>query len=196
MKRRHFIRNAGAALASAAAAAGTASRGIAAGAGPANAGADTATAGVASDAVAAAARASNIAATVGASNVAADIDAIRKLHYALGYCLDHRLHENLVGLLAEHADVCVDLRGVQGCLLNPAQESTVEIAPDGRSAKARFRCLMQVGNPLGEALPMLEMEMARQQGQSIVLGWQEGAFEIHCVREAEAWKISRLSWRA
>ena len=123
-----------------------------------------------------------------------DTNAIRKLHHAYGYYLDKGIWEEIVCLFADDGEVYfnggifegkdkgvrrlyIDYFGkgfsgnnygpIHGFLLDQTQaQDVVDVAPDRKSAKARFHCLMQMGAKVVSDSPM--MEMARQQGQGIL----------------------------
>lgn len=150
-----------------------------------------------------------------------DTHAVRKLHHAYGYYLDKGIYEEVVNLFANDGEVFfnggifegkdkgvrrlyVDYMGqgfmennsgpVHGFLLDQTQEQdVVDIAPDRKSAKARFHCLMQVGARIVSDSPM--MQMARLQGQGILLWWEGGIYENSYVRDGEVWRIRRLEYR-
>ena len=103
-----------------------------------------------------------------------DITAIRQLHEA-------------------HAQLLKDRDGV---LLqqNTHQPDVIEIAPNRRTATARFHCVVHSETAIGPACPLVEM--AVQQGGGVVHRVETGAFENDDVREGDAWTISRLAYRA
>jgi hypothetical protein len=151
-----------------------------------------------------------------------DTNAIRKLHHTYGYYLDKGIWDEIVNLFASDAEVYfnggvfegrdkgvrrlyIDYFGrgfsgnnygpVQGFLLDQTQKQDVlAVAPDRRSAKARFHCLMQMAAKVVSDSPM--MEMARQQGQGILQWWEGGIYENSYVRDGDIWKIKRLDYRA
>ena len=111
-----------------------------------------------------------------------DVDAIRKLHHAFGLSVNSRLHDAVSG------------RRFVGLLPDPAQHDVVEIAADGRSATARFHCLMQSETAL-EARASI-VEMARQQGEGSLQWWEAGVFENAYVKDGGKWKVQQLAYRA
>jgi hypothetical protein len=151
-----------------------------------------------------------------------DTNAIRKLHHAYGCYLDKGSWEEIVKLFDEEGEVyfnggifegkdkgvrrlyvdyfCRDFTGypfgpIHGFLLDQTQEQdAIGIAPDRKSAKARFHCLMQAGVQWVSDSPM--MEMARLQGQGILQWWEGGVYENSYVRDGSIWKIKRLDYRA
>jgi hypothetical protein len=151
-----------------------------------------------------------------------DANAIRGLHRAYGRCLEQRLYDDVVGLFADDAEVCfnggvfvgkgrgirrlyVDHFGqrfagandapVHGLLLeHPAHQDAIEVAPDRRSAAARFHGLTQMSVPLTAQSSVTEM--ARQQGQGGMQMWAGILLEVSYVRDGETWKIRRLEYRA
>jgi hypothetical protein len=150
-----------------------------------------------------------------------DTNAIRELHHAYGRHLDRGSHEEIVNLFAEDAEVTfnggrfvgrdkgirrlyVDRLGqgvaadrsgpVHGFLLDQTQEQDrIEVAPDRRSARARFHCLIHAGARLESRCSM--MEMARLQGQGTAQWWEGGVYENAYVRDGGAWTIWRLDYR-
>lgn len=70
---------------------------------------------------------------------------------------------------------------------------TIEVAPDRRSAAARFHCLTRMEAELSPTLPLIEM--ARQQGQGAIQWWEAGVLETAYVRSASGWQIGGLAFR-
>jgi hypothetical protein len=151
-----------------------------------------------------------------------DTNAIRKLHNAYGYYLDKGIFEEIVSLFADDGEVYFnggifmgkdngirrlyidhfgqgftgDKNGpLHGFLLDHTQQQDiVDIAPDRKSAKARFHCFMQAEAQVDSEFPM--MEMARQQGQGVLQWWEGGIYENFYVKEGDTWKIKKLDYRA
>lgn len=151
-----------------------------------------------------------------------DTNAIRKLHQAYGFYLDKGIYEEIVNLFAGDGEVYfnsgifvgkdngvrrlyVDHFGgrftgekngpVHGFLLDHTQEQDiVEVAPDRKSARARFHCFMQAGAPIASKSSL--MEMARLQGQGVMQWWEGGIYDNSYVKEGDIWKIKRLDYRA
>ena len=150
-----------------------------------------------------------------------DTNAIRRLHQAFGRHLDRSKPEEVVDLFAEDAEVSFNgglfigrdkgirrlyvdrlRQGVSGerngplhgFLLDQTQEhDTIEVAPDRRSARARFHCLIHASARLGSQGSM--MEMARLQGQGTAEWWEGGVYANAYVRHGGTWKIWRLDYR-
>jgi hypothetical protein len=149
-----------------------------------------------------------------------DTQAIRNLHYAYGYYIDKCLYEDVVDLFADDGEVrfaggiykgknegvhrlYVDnfLMGftggkpgpVHGFLLDHLQmQDIIHVAPDRKTAKARFRAFMQAGahetsrSPMGEA--------ARKEKREPTQWWEGGIYENSYVREDGVWKIKVLNY--
>ena len=136
-----------------------------------------------------------------------DVNAIRKLHHLYGYYIDKCLYQEVVDLFAEDSEVhffggvfkgkpgakrlYVDrfqknftggLNGpVDGFLLDHMQmQEVIDVAPDGRTGKARFRCFMTAGRHKDYG----------QQRQ----WWEGGLYENEYVKEDGVWKISLLNY--
>ena len=138
-----------------------------------------------------------------------DEQAIRKLHHIYGYYLDKCIYEEVVDLFAEDGEVRF-MRGIFrgragvrrlyierfsqnftqkkngpifGFLLDHAQmQDVVHVAPNRRTAKARFRCCMQAG--------------AHETAEPATRQWWEGGlYENKYVREDGIWKIKLLNYR-
>lgn len=138
-----------------------------------------------------------------------DVHAIRRLQHAYGYYIDKCLYDETVDLFAENGEVHFMggiFRGkagvrrlyvdrfrknftggkngpVFGFLLDhPQMQDVIDVAPDRKTAKARFRCTMQAGRH--ERSP----EGTRQ-------WWEGGLYENSYVRENGIWKIQVLNYR-
>jgi hypothetical protein len=118
-----------------------------------------------------------------------DVQAIRDLQRAFGERFDPRRPEATAALLADRAEV--QLEGLVRISGETAFE--VEVAPNRRTATARFGCAAQAESAL--AFPSSVVEMAKHQGEGCTRAWREGVFESAYVREGAAWKISRLGYR-
>lgn len=138
-----------------------------------------------------------------------DEQAVRKLQHSYGYYLDKCLYNEVVALYAEDCEVQF-MRGifkgkagvkrlylerfgenftggrngpVFGFLLDhPQYQDIVDIAPDRKTAKARYRCCMQAG--LHESA---EGETRQW--------WEGGLYENSYIKEDGAWKIKILNYR-
>ncbi len=71
---------------------------------------------------------------------------------------------------------------------------TIEVAPDRRTATARFHCLTRMEAELSPTLPLIDM--ARQQGQGAIQWWESGVLETAYVRSASGWQIRRAAFRS
>lgn len=126
-----------------------------------------------------------------------DSKAIKRLQRAYGYYLDKGLSSEVADLFADDATVELANRGVyQGKAHIAAlyrrligdgpvsgrlnthiiMQGVVHVAPDGKSAKGRWRALIQKG----------------QYGTSAQ--WSEGPYENEYVKDGGVWKISKLHW--
>ena len=124
-----------------------------------------------------------------------DKDAIENLQAAYGYYVDKSLWTDVANLFADKGTFEYGQRGVYagkahihkalllfgaegpeyGKLNNYMQvQSVIHVAPDGRTAKARWRGMVQLGRK-------------DQPGQ-----WGEGTYENEYVKESGVWKIARL----
>ena len=125
----------------------------------------------------------------------ADKDAVENLQAAYGYYVDKSLWGEVADLFAAGGSFEYGQRGVyvgkdhirRGLLLlgkegpEPGKlnnymqlQGVIHVAPDGRTAKARFRGMVQLGR-------------AGLGGQ-----WGEGTYEDEFVKEGGVWKIARL----
>jgi SnoaL-like domain len=128
-----------------------------------------------------------------------DTKAIKRLQRAYGYYLDKRLSGELAKLFADDPTTTVEYgnAGVyvgkeriaaylerligtgpsDGELFNHMLlQGVVHVAPDGMTAKGRWRALIQVGE-LGESA-----------------AWAEGPYENEYVKEDGVWKFHRIHW--
>ena len=124
-----------------------------------------------------------------------DKDAVENLQAAYGYYVDKSLWGEVADLFAANGAFEYGQRGVyvgkdhirRGLLLfgkegpEPGKlnnymqlQGVIHVAPDGRTAKARFRGMVQLGR-------------AGQPGQ-----WGEGTYENAYVKEGGVWKIAHL----
>jgi hypothetical protein len=153
------------------------------------------------------------------TGLAEDSDAIRQLQQSYGSYLDRGMHEEIVSLFAEDAEVHFNGgvfigrdKGIRrlyrehfgpgkaqaagpvhsGLLTTPQQQDAVEVAPGGQSAKARFHRLVQASIRDTTEYPM--MHLARQQGRDILQWWEDGVFENSYVKAGGVWKIETLSY--
>jgi SnoaL-like domain len=138
-----------------------------------------------------------------------DTNAIRSLQYAYGYFIDKCLYDETVDLFADDGDViflggrykgkagaarlyCGRFRSrfangkngpMFGQLLDhPQLQGIVHVAPDRKTARGRFRSVMQAGRHESIGNP-------RQ--------WFEGGiYENAYVRDGDVWKIKLLNYRA
>jgi hypothetical protein len=128
-----------------------------------------------------------------------DKDAVENLQAAYGYYFDKSLWGEVAGLFAangtfeygqmgvyagkEHIKKALLLFGKEGPeagKLNTYMQlqSVIHVAPDGRTAKARWRGMVQLGR-------------AGQPGQ-----WGEGTYENDYVKEGGVWKLAKLHFYA
>lgn len=140
--------------------------------------------------------------------------AIRSLHHKYGYYLDKCLYDEVVELFSTDGEVVFlggTYRGregierlylrrfrerftgghngpIPGFLLDHIMmQDVVTVADDGRSAQARFRCLMQAGTH--ESHPEVAERTSFRQW------WEGGLYENTYVVEDGVWKIQRLGYR-
>ena len=84
-----------------------------------------------------------------------------------------------------------------GFQIKPEQrQDIVEVAPDQKSAKARFSYSIQVGAPIKS--DSLIVKMSRLQGEGILKWWEGGTYEVSYSRNVKdnSWKMSRLEYSA
>jgi hypothetical protein len=138
-----------------------------------------------------------------------DVHAIRRLQHAYGYFIDKCLYNETVDLFAEESQVrfmggifrgkkgarrlyCDRFRKnftgnhngpVYGFLLDhPQMQDIVDVSPDGRTAQARFRCVMQAGRH-------------EKAGGQTRQWWEGGLYENAYIKQDGVWKIQVLNYR-
>jgi hypothetical protein len=149
-----------------------------------------------------------------------DVNAIRKLQHAYGYYLDKCIYEEVVDLFADDSEVHFNGgifigkdKGVRrlyidtfsegftgkkngpvpGFLLDHLQiQDIVDVALDRKTAKGRFRTLMQAGAHIGSK----SGEAAVKRGQPPMQWWEGGIYENEYVREGNIWKLKVLNYNA
>jgi hypothetical protein len=129
-----------------------------------------------------------------------DSKAIKRLQRAYGYYVDKKLSREIGALFADAPDTTAELGGlgvyvgkariaefydrvIGGEGLKPGQlfnhmilQGVVDVAADGRTAKGRWRALIQIG----------------EYGKSAT--WAEGPYENEYVKENGVWKFSKVHW--
>ncbi len=128
-----------------------------------------------------------------------DVNAIERLQHAYGYYVDRALWDEVANLFADDGTIEMGLDGVyvgkarvrdylyalgggrQGLRDGELNEHlqvmpVITVAPDGRSAKARWRAITLTGELGGEAF------------------WGEGPYENEYVKTDGVWKIKTLHW--
>jgi hypothetical protein len=128
-----------------------------------------------------------------------DVNAIERLQAAYGYYVDRALWDDVANLFADDGTIEIGLDGVyvgkarvraylqalgggrQGLVDGELSEHlqvmpVITIAPDGLTAKARWRAITLTGELGGEAF------------------WGEGPYENEYVKDDGVWKIKTLHW--
>jgi hypothetical protein len=147
-----------------------------------------------------------------------DIHAVRTLHFKYGYYLDACLYDHVVDLFAEDAELkflngiyrgkagvrrlyCDWLRNLWTGGRNGPQhgmlydhlilQDIVDVAPDRRTAKGRFRAVMQGG--FHQSVDLKDRPMPRQ-------SWEAGVYENEYIKDGEVWKFRlfdyNMLWQA
>lgn len=138
-----------------------------------------------------------------------DIKAIRDLHHKYGYYFDACLFEEVVDLFSDDGEarfmggIFKGKEGIRrlyldrlrkrhtngyngpkyGVLLDHIQaQDVITVAPDGQTAKARFRCFSQMGRH----------QLAEGETRQF---WEGGLYENEYVKENGVWKIKVLDYR-
>ena len=147
-----------------------------------------------------------------------DTQAIRNLQHAYGYYIDKCLYEDVVDLFADNGEVHFFgsiyrgkeegvrrlyvgnfLQGftggkpgpVYGFLLDhPQLQDVIHVAPDRKTAKARFRSVMQAGSH--ESSPSAKAAIER--GETPMVWWEGGIYENTYVKEDGVWKFQVLNY--
>jgi hypothetical protein len=128
-----------------------------------------------------------------------DANAIERLQHAYGYYVDRALWDEVANLFADDGTIEIALDGVyvgkqrvreylyargqgrQGLQAGELNEHlqvmpVITVAPDGLTAKARWRAIALTGEHGGEAF------------------WGEGPYENEYVKDGGVWKIKSLHW--
>lgn len=141
-----------------------------------------------------------------------DVKAVRALQFAYGYYIDKCLYDETVDLFADDGEVwfmggifkgragvhrlyCGRFRAnftgghngpIHGFLLDhPQLQDIVDVAPDRKTAKGRFRSMMQAGRH----------ESISGAGELPRQWWEGGVYENEYTKEDGVWKIKRLNYR-
>jgi hypothetical protein len=129
-----------------------------------------------------------------------DTKAIKRLQRAYGYYVDKKQSREISALFADDPSTTAELGG-SGVYVGRARiaefydrimggegleegelynhmilQGVVHVAPDGRTAKGRWRALIQIG----------------EHGKSAT--WAEGPYENEYVKEDGVWKFSKVHW--
>jgi hypothetical protein len=143
-----------------------------------------------------------------------DVEAIRKLQHAFGYYLDKCLYDEVVDLFADDGDIHIgdgiyrgkagqrrfftgrlkqEIAGgvngpVYGLLLEHLTlQDVIDVAPDRRTAKGRFRCLVQGGSH--DSRQSANPGNPRQ-------WWEGGLYEnAYAKGDDGRWRLKLLSYR-
>lgn len=129
-----------------------------------------------------------------------DAKAIKRLQRAYGYYVDKKLSGEIAALFADDPGTTAEIGGsgvyvgkarigefydriMGGEGLKPGQlynhmilQGVVHVADDGRTAKGRWRALIEIG----------------EHGKSAT--WAEGPYENEYVKENGVWKFSKVHW--
>lgn len=127
-----------------------------------------------------------------------DVLALERLQNVYGYYVDKRLFDQVVDLFAEESSVEISHRGVyagkagvrrlfinswsrdglglaRGQIFNHFMlQPVIDVAPDGKHAKGRFRAFAQVGSATTSVM------------------WVEGVYENEFIKEAGVWKFAKM----
>jgi hypothetical protein len=146
---------------------------------------------------------------------------LRKLHQAFEQAMDSGLHQEVIGMFAEDAQVVFNggvfskrdhgvtrlfgerfpsartgrrMEQAPGFELTVEQRrDSVEVAADLKSAKAAFTYSIQVGEPFETESSLAAM--ARLHGEGVRTWWEGGIYDVSYRKDAAGnWKISRLEY--
>jgi len=150
-------------------------------------------------------------------------NAIRALHRTYENLLDSGRYREVADLFTDNAEVLFNggiyqdknsgvsrlyrehfSAGLTGRKMVPApgvpidaeqQRDVIELAEDGKSARARFPYSIQVGAPMQDDSVLVQM--ARLHGEGIRKWWEGGSYDITYVKDVKdgSWKITRLEHR-
>jgi hypothetical protein len=147
--------------------------------------------------------------------------SLRKFHQAFEQAMDKGLHEEVIGMFADDAEVVFNggvfksrshgvsrlyrdrfPAGKTGRRMEPApgfeltadqQQESVEVSLDLQSAKAVFPYSIQVGMPFETETSLAAM--ARLHGEGVRTWWEGGVYRVNYRKdEMGHWKISRLEY--
>lgn len=147
---------------------------------------------------------------------------LRKLHQTFEQAMDKGLHEEVIGMFADDAEVVFNggvfskrsqgvsrlyrdhfRSGKTGRRMEPApgfelaadqQLDSVEVSADRLSAKAVFPFSIQVGRPIESETSLASM--ARLHGEGVQTWWEGGVYNVTYQKDIAdgGWKISRLEY--
>jgi hypothetical protein len=148
--------------------------------------------------------------------------ALRQFHQAFEHAMDKGLHNEVIGMFANDAEVFFNggvfrgrgqgisrlyrecfANGKTGGWMEPApgfelaadqQRDSVQVSPDRLRATAVFPYSIQVGVPLDSGSSLVAM--ARLHGEGVQTWWEGGVYRITWRRDAAdgRWQISRLEY--
>jgi hypothetical protein len=123
-----------------------------------------------------------------------DTQAVRDLQRAYARHVSAREHAAAAELFAQPARASFDdaVRGLHAETL--ADDVTIEIAADRRSAIARAACVVRIEAPI-DAPGCTLVEMARAQGEGVVRRSERRVLEQTFVRSGGVWKIDDAALR-
>jgi carotenoid cleavage dioxygenase len=152
-----------------------------------------------------------------------DEKALRQLHQSFERAQDRGLHEEILGMFAEDAEVVFNggvfraqdegvsrlyrerfPAGKNGRRMEPApgfelaadqQQERMQVAPDRLTATAVFPYSIQVGTPIDSESSLASM--ARLHGEGVRTWWEGGAYHVTYRKDTTdgRWTISRLEYR-
>ena len=161
-------------------------------------------------------------ARVGSGDAQADELSLRKLHQAYESAMDKGLYDEVIGMLADDAEVVFNgevfrqrgqgvsrlyrerfRAGKIGKRMDPApgfevvaerQRERVEVSSDRLTAQAEFPYSIQVGAPVETESSLASM--ARLHGEGVRTWWEGGVYDVSYIKAADgSWRIRRLEYR-